>query len=654
MEFALLGPLVVRTAAGRELPLKRAKHRHLLATLLLRPNTTVTTSLLIDHLWGEHPPPSARNNLKTYVWQLRRMLSALDHGRPHIETSGNGYQITARPDELDTLFFQELTRRGGQALRGGDIVLAEATLSRAVDLWRGDVLQDVTLSEPLRAWAAILTEERLGVLEDLTEARLTLGRHAEMIGPLRRAVRENPLRERLWAQLMLALYREGRSSEALQAYQDLRTHLIIEIGAEPGPAVRRLHQRMLAVDPELGTDRTLTVCGCDKVSPLEASASPRWVRVRSGPAELPSDAGKFVGRDGEMARLATLLSDPGTGRGSVIAIDGPAGVGKSRLAVRVAHAVASSYPDGQLYVNLHGATPGLAPLTPDEVLARFLRSLDAPDVSGRDGVDEAAALFRTRTAGRRMLIVLDNAVDAGQVRPLLPGGSESAVLVTGRTRLTTLDATVRVHLDILSERDAVDLLAAFAGPERIQRDPEVAARITELCGGLPLAVRIAGARLGDHPHWPIARLAAQLATADSRLDELTHGDLCVRTSLAAGHDLDRHPEAARLFTLLGLLDVAEFSASVAAALVDQGTDDVQGCLDTLVRARLLESRAPDRYHMHDLIRLFARERAFRTLHGNDRIAAARRALNCQLATSRGTLFLGVVRCRRHDCVGHNL
>ncbi|WP_214105604.1 AfsR/SARP family transcriptional regulator [Acrocarpospora catenulata] len=595
----MLGPLFVKSASGWSLCLKRPKHRQLLAALLLRPNATVASGLLIDYLWGERAPKSARGNLKTYIWQLRGMLAALDHGRARIETTGNGYQITVRPDELDTLSYQQLTQRGDQAHRRGDAAAAEVAFSQALNLWRGEVLQGQTLSEPLSAWARILAEDRLRVLEELAEVRIALGRHAETIGPLRRALHENPLRERLWAQLMLALYRDGRSSDALLAYQDLRLHLITEIGTEPGPAVRRLHQRILAADP--GLDGGCAPTALDDASPRRAMIS---LSPPDLPAQLPSDAGPFVGRDGELTALTALLSTPGTGHGLVAAIDGPCGVGKSRLAVHAAHAVASAYPDGQLYADLHGTTAGRAPLPPDEALARFLRALNVPDTSRH--IDEAAALFRTQTAGRRMLIVLDNAVDAAQVRPLLPGGSASAVLVTSRARLTTLDATTRLHLDLLGEREATDLLAAFAGPERVRQEPQAAARIVELCDRLPLAVRVAGARLADNPHWPVTRLAARLTPPETRLAELRHGDLCVRARLTAGHELDHHPAAGDLFELLGLLDLPEVTAPVVASLTDGNTDDIQPSLDALAQARLLESHAPDRYHMRPLIRLFAR------------------------------------------------
>ncbi|WP_433346503.1 BTAD domain-containing putative transcriptional regulator [Microtetraspora malaysiensis] len=634
----MLGPLVVKTATGRELCLKRPKHRQLLAALLLRPNTAVASGLLIDYLWGERAPKSARGNLKTYIWQLRGMIAALDHRGARIETAGNGYQITVRPDEVDILFFHRLSRQGGEALRGGDIAAAEAAFSRALDLWRGEVLQGLTLSEPLNAWAGILAEDRLRVMEDLMEVRIALGRHSETIGPLRRALHENPLRERLWAQLMLALYRDGRTSDALLAYQDLRLHLITEIGTEPGPAVRHLHQRILAADPGLdaGRDRRPTALApADEDPPVRAATSAP--SPADAPAQLPSDAGPFIGRGGELARLGALLSAPGAGRGLVAAIDGPCGAGKSRLAVHAAHAVASAYPDGQLYADLHGTTPGLAPLTPDKVLARFLRSLNVPETDCH--IDEAAALFRTHTAGRRMLIVLDNAVDASQVRPLLPGGSTSAVLVTSRSRLTTLDATLRLHLDRLSEREATDLLAACAGHERVRAEPQAAARTVELCDRLPLAVRVAGARLADNPHWPVARLAARLADAETRLDELSHGDLSVRESLAAGRELDHHPEAGELFTLLGRLDIAEVTAPLVAALADRDADDVQASLDTLVRARLLESSAPDRYRMRELIRLFARAQAVRTEGGWE---GAGRAAHCYLLGVGAPLLLNLI------------
>ncbi|GIH72233.1 NB-ARC domain-containing protein [Sphaerimonospora thailandensis] len=255
------------------------------------------------------------------------------------------------------------------------------------------------------------------------------------------------------------------------------------------------------------------------------------------PAQLPSDAGRFLGRERELAQLVTILNAPGP-RGSVVTIDGPGGIGKSRLAIRAAHAVASAYPDGQLYVNLHGTTPGCASLAPGEVLTRFLRALGVPGPVGHQPLDEIAALFRTHIADRRMLIVLDNAVDACQVRPMLPGRSAAAVIITGRARLATLDVTARLCLDVLSEHEAIDLLATIAGPQRIRSDPRSAAQITELCGRLPLAVRIAGARLAEHPSWPTARLAARLATAANRLDELRQDDLCLRTILTAGHELD--------------------------------------------------------------------------------------------------------------------
>ncbi|WP_459801646.1 AfsR/SARP family transcriptional regulator [Herbidospora sp. RD11066] len=525
------------------------------------------SGLLIDYLWGERAPKSARGNLKTYIWQLRGLLQA------RIETTESGYQINVGPEELDTLTYQHLTEQGDLALRRGECARAEAAFSQALGLWRGEVLQGQTLSEPLHATARILSEDRLRILEELVEVRIKLGRHAETIIPLRRALHENPLRERLWAQLMLALYKDGRSSDALLAYQDLRLHLITEIGTEPGPAVRTLHQRILAADPDLDGPRPA-------------------VTLAETPAQLPSDAGPFVGRRNEVARLTGLLSRPG-----VVAVDGPCGVGKSRLAVHVAHAVSAAYPDGQLYVDLHGTTSGHDPLTPGEVLARFLRALKVPDAP-RD-LDEAAALFRTRTAGLRMLVVLDNAVDAAQVRPLLPGGSASAVLITSRPRLTTLDATARLHLDTLSRREGLELLAAFAGPERVRAEHQAAARIVAFCDRLPLAIRVAGARLADNPHWPLARLAARLTPPETRLAELRHGDLCVRERLRAGHELGRHPGAGELFHLLGLLDLPEMT------LTDGPAVDVQAVLDALVQAQLLETVAPDHYRMPTLIRLYA-------------------------------------------------
>jgi tetratricopeptide (TPR) repeat protein len=439
-----------------------------------------------------------------------------------------------------------------------------------------------------------------------------------------------PLRESLWVRLLVALDRCGRQAEALERYEAVRVRLVEELGADPGPELQQLHADLLAGRPAQPAGAT----GSMAPGPLV-------------PRQLPVDVDGFTGREQELAGLETLLGD-GDDEGAlepvvVSAVVGTAGVGKSALAIHAAHRLAGRFPDGQLYVNLQGATMGLPPLEPLEVLGRFLRALgvNAPAIPG--GLQEAAALWRSQVAGRRLLVVLDDAADAAQVRPLLPAAPGCGVLVTSRRVLASLEGAHHLHLGVLAPDEAIHLLGRLAGQDRVAAEPEAAAEVARLCGQLPLALRIAGAKLAARPAWPLRTLVDRLAAAQARLDELELADLGVRASFqvsyqqlrASGDPTDR--AAAEALGLLGLPDGPELGVAVAARLLDVGEQAAERVLERLADAHLLETPAPGRYRLHDLLRLYARELAAQRHPEPERAAALARALGFYAATTWGTL-----------------
>jgi DNA-binding SARP family transcriptional activator len=525
--------------------------------------------------------------LRTYVSALRSLLRLTAPGSSTRVTAGpGGYRVSLAPADLDALVFEELAARGQKALGDSDPPAAARLLHQALGLWRGRVLEDVPPGAEAAAEVARLEELRVGALESWVEARLGLGQHAELATELRPAVAAYPLRERLHGLCMLALYRGGQQAEALAVFRRLRAQLVRELGIEPGPPLQRLQRQILAADPALEP-------------PLESVGGPVVVGTRACavPRRLPPDVAGFTGRDRELARLRELVCAERDRTPAVVAVDGPAGSGKSTLAVRAAHELADRFPDGQLYADLQGAVPTLS------VLCSFLRALGGRELST---VDEAAARFRELTAGRRLLVVLDNARDAGQVRPLVPAAPGSAVLVTSRRVLALLDGAAAVHLDVLSAGEAVTLLGRLAGADRVAADPAAAAEVARLCGYLPLALRIAGARLAARPTWPVRALADRLAGAHRRLDELRVGELGVRASFQTSlHAVD--PLAARTFALVALLDGPDLGVPAAARLLDEPEVVAEAALERLVDAQLLANPAPGRYALPDLLRLFAEE-----------------------------------------------
>ncbi|PZG22095.1 AfsR/SARP family transcriptional regulator [Nonomuraea aridisoli] len=620
VEFRLLGPVGVwmdGDLLGPAVP----KQRSVLAVLLLHLRQVVPVDGFVQAIWGETPPPQARNALSGYISRLRRVLA----GIPGVEltTSRPGYRLDADPMRVDLYRFRHLVRTA----RGHDVAQAGDLLRQALSLWRGPALADVA-GEPLpRGAGATLEEERLAALEDRIAADLRAGRHREALTELPALMDAHPLRERPAALMMTALRQDGRRSAALEVFRDARRRLVEELGIEPGDDLQLLHRRILRGEP------------------VNLTASQEAGERLPVPAEVPAGVASFVGRAAEVRLLRDALTgDPAeTGAPWVCQISGIGGVGKSTLGVHVARAVAGSFPDGQLYANLHGATPDVEPTRPVDALGRFLRSLGLATSAVPGQVEEAAARFRSLTEGRRMLIVLDNVRDAAQVRPLLPGSPSCAVLITSRRMLASLDDTVRVSLDVLSAAEGLALLNRAVGAARIAAEPDAAAELVRLCGGLPLALRLVSARLAARPTMTVAAMARRLATARRRLDELQADDRAVRAGFQGSYqDLRADPTgvaAARVFRLLGLLDGPDVEVAVAAALAGASEERTRALLEQLVDAQLVENHAPDRYRLHDLLRLFARERAEEEDSPRERADAVERALHCYLATARTALGL---------------
>ncbi|HLR92883.1 MAG TPA: BTAD domain-containing putative transcriptional regulator [Jiangellaceae bacterium] len=569
------------------------KSRRLLATLLTSTNDAFSADRLIDLLWPEKEPRTARSNLQVNIHRLRRLL-----GEDRIAHTAAGYRLVVNDGELDADQFEAL--------------MSEGAHYEALARWRGEAYDGIEELDPVREEAARLSELRLVALEARIEQDLDHGRSAAVIPELSWLVSRHPLRERFRGLLMLALYRSGRVPEALEVYRQARHQLVDELGLEPSRKLRSLEQAILAEDPSLDT-------------PTVSTTAP------AVPAELPAETGTFTGRQEDLERIGTLVAREESVGVPVVAITGPGGIGKSAVAMHAARRVAEDFPDGQLYVNLQGSTPGLSPLRPEDVLGRLLRSLGSTDLATPHDVDEAAGRLRTLTAGRKLLFVLDDAVDEAQVRPLLPGGSDSAVLITSRQMFTYLDGAVQYRLGALAGDEATSLLARVVGKERLAVEPAAATELARLCDNLPLALCIAGAKLASRPNWPVRALVDRMLDEQRRLDELESRDRAVRASFAASYD-DLDAEPARLFRLLGLLDGPDISVTVAAALVERSEPAAEALLERLLDSQLAESFEPGRYRLHDLLRLFAREQTRVLDSESERDAAVRRALHCYLAT----------------------
>ncbi|MFE9706873.1 BTAD domain-containing putative transcriptional regulator [Streptomyces sp. NPDC005930] len=617
LRFGVLGP--VRAWRGEEpLATGSPQQRALLAALLLREGRTATAAELIDALWGEEPPSQALAAVRTYASRLRKVL---DPGV--LASESGGYAVRGLAEgALDLARAQDLAAGAEKARSSGDLGHARELLRRALALWDGEVLAGVP-GPYARTQRVRLDEWRLQLLETRLDMDLDQGCHAEAVSELTALTAAHPLRERLRELLMLALYRSGRQAEALAVYADTRRLLADELGVDPRPGLRDLQQRILRADPGLA----------EPSAPAAVAAVPL---VR--PAQLPATVPDFTGRASFVRELSDVLSsasgDPATGRVmAVSALAGIGGVGKTTLAVHVAHQARTAFPDGQLYVDLQGA--GARPAEPETVLGSFLRALGTADSAIPDSLEERAALYRSVLDGRRVLVLLDNARDAAQVRPLLPGTEGCAALVTARVRMVGLAGAHLVDLDVMSPEEALALFTRIVGEERVASEREAALDVVGACGFLPLAIRIAASRLAARRTWTVSVLAAKLADERRRLDELQAGDLAVEATFELGYG-QLETAQARAFRLLGLADGPDISLAAAAAVLDLPVEDTEDLLESLVDTSLLESAAPGRYRFHDLVRLYARACAQRDEDPpSERAAALSRLLDFYLATAAG-------------------
>ena len=628
MEFALLGPLLVRRSA-RTVPIPPGRQRILLAALLLDANRVVPTARLADALWGDQLPPSERASLHNYVKRLRRSLE--DAGHSLISTHPGGYLISVSPDELDLSRFEALLAGAREATQAGSWDKAARRLGSALSLWRGEPLADIPSDALILREAPRLAELRQQAIEARIDADLHLGRAAAVIGELRGLVAAHPLRERLHALLMLALYLDGQQAEALNAYQHARRVLADELGAEPCPELRKLQHQILIADPALA----LPPSGD---APAAPGAGPVRAHGPAAPRQLPAAIPQFAGRAAELAALNSLLGDTApAGPVVVSAIGGTAGVGKTALAIRWAHQVAGRFPDGQLYASLHGFGPSAAPADPAAVIRGFLGALGVNPERVPADPDAQAALFRSLLAGRRILVILDNARDEHQVRPMLPGSPGCLTLVTSRHQLTGLIATEGARpivLDVLTEPDARELLCSRLGAERIAAEPGAVTELTGLCARLPLALAIAAARAAIRPGFALAELAAELRDAGARLDVLDAGEpaASVRAVFSWSYQA-LSPAAARIFRLLGVHPGPDISLPAAASLAGLTPPRARILLDELTAMHLLTEPVPGRFAFHDLLRAYATEQADSLDNEAVRRAAIHRVLDHYLHTA---------------------
>ncbi|MEU0598385.1 BTAD domain-containing putative transcriptional regulator [Streptomyces sp. NPDC006393] len=639
LRFGLLGPPVVYEPAPGEhavRPIGSPKVRSLLAALLLEAGRVVSVESLEEALWGAAPPASARASLHNHVARLRRLLDDPER----LRAVPPGYLLRVGRGELDLHLFEALVAQARAAHAGGEWARTARVCADALALWRGTPLSGLPAGLGGYALVQRLEEARLLLLEWRYDAELGLGgtRPSGLVPELAALAAEHPLREAYHRQLMLALHRTGRQAEALAVHRDLRARLIEELGVEPGPAVREAHLDVLR---GAGDEQGDSVEG-----PAGPAAPPEDAPQPPRPAQLPPPPAHFTGRDDVLPAVRrALAAEHGEGGGSpLVVLSGMAGVGKSALALHVAHGLVKRFPDGQLYVNLHGATPGMTPLAPEHALRSLLLDLGTEPRHVPEHPDAAAALLRSLLAPTRTLLVLDDAGSAAQIRPLLPAGVGCAVIVTSRSPLTALDGARRFPLTPLSAPDSAALLRAVSG--RDDRDGLDAGHpLVELTGRLPLALRVVAARLAARRALTPDALAGQLTATEGRLRHLEYDDLSVRRSLAVAHDAlaaserEADRDAALALRRIGALDLPAYGAPLLAALT--GTDEhrAEAALDRLVDVALLEETALGRYAPHDLVRDFARELATPEACAAGRPAAGGGA-GAQRVRGRGTAYAG--------------
>jgi DNA-binding SARP family transcriptional activator len=605
MGLNLLGPLEL-VARDRRVEIGPPRTRVALAVLALNANRLTSVDQLVDAIWDASPPATARAQVQVCVSALRKVFA--NSGAPlTIRTQAAGYLLEIDEADLDVVAFDRQVEVAQALSDEGLSAGAAETLRGALGLWRGPALAGVRSSLVERR-AAALEERRMAAVESLAAHDLDLGRHDSVITDLRPCIAEYPWRERLYALLALGLYRSGRQAEALEACRRARAVLAEEHGVDPGAELQALEQAILNQDRSLDLNARVAT---------DAAAHRQEQQGRASvPRQLPAGVADFTGRQEHIATVAGLLSadrhPAGPANPTLVAISGPGGVGKSSLASHLGHELAVNFPDGQLFVDFHGAGGQDVAAA---ALAAFLRALGFDESVIPDDADERAAMYRSRLAGRRLLVVLDGAAHEGQVEQLLPGSNECAVIVTSRSRLGALSGAYHIGLEPLDVDQSIELLRRILGPDRVDAEYAATIALANLCDGHPLALRIAGARLASRPHWLIGELAVRMADETRRLDELTHHGVEFRSAVATSYQSLEAPTR-RLFRLLSLVRAPDFPDWVAAALLDAGRADGADLLDELVDVQLLTASRPGgaadttsshRYRFHELVRMYAAE-----------------------------------------------
>ncbi|GIH10517.1 SARP family transcriptional regulator [Rhizocola hellebori] len=639
--FRLLGPVQV-IGPDRPIVFARRQQLDLLAFLLLNADRVVTVSQIIDAMWGEAVPHTAAMQIKNMLSAVRGALAAPRGALATVERQPAGYKLSIVSGRLDLAVFQSFAAQGKQAK---DPHAAAGLYRCALDLWQGaSALAGVRapFAGPARTH---LDEQRETVREAFFAAELLAGHHTAIVAELTDAVTTNPSREALVAQLMTALYRSGRSTDALAVFRKARQVLADDYGLEPGGALRQLETLILRGDPSLsGANAKARAPAATPVEPPPRTAPrPSMLPV---PAQLPLNVRGFTGRESELAHLRQLIASaqgdqsPPT---AICALMGTAGVGKTALAVHWAHQVASGYPDGQLYLNLRGFDPGGTAMSTAEAIRALLDAFEVPPERIPAGLQAQTALYRSLIAGRKMLVLLDNALDTEQVRPLLPGTPGCLAIITSRHRLIGLIAAEGAHpltLDVLSEEESLEFLSGRLGPQRVSAQREAAERIARQCAGLPLALSLVAARAAIHPGFTLAGLSDELAEAGSGLGALATGDSTVDVRNVFSWSYRRlGDDAALLFRLLGLHPGPDIAAPAAASLVGCAPGRVAALLSDLCSAHLLAEQVPGRYLMHDLLRAYAAERSLTDDTAAQRAAARRRMLDHYLHSAYAAALL---------------
>jgi DNA-binding SARP family transcriptional activator len=618
VKFKILGPLEIAVGPERLEP-GGTRQQIAIAMLLLSADRVVTTDRLLEAIYGEDLPPTCRSQAQISISSLRRLLAPYSR-EPIISTQAHGYVIRVDSERLDSLQFKELVNAARSARAANQPDQAVGFYRDALRLWRGPALDGLD-SHLVRVVASRLDEQRIAVNEDRINLELELGRHRELVGEITELVEEFPLRGQLRGQLMLALYRSERTAEALQVYRQGRRTMIGELGIEPSERLQHLEHAILTSDPAL-----------DPPAP-PVRMQPMKMQV---PNLLPTDIADFTGRAEEIDRIYRHLIPAAGGEERlavpVVVMEGKGGVGKTSIALHASHAVAQHFPDGQLFADLHGGD--LHPVGPMQVLERFLRALGVPGPQIPEGLDERAEVYRNLLADRKVLVVLDDALGESQVSALLPGSGAAGVIITSRRRLAGLAGAIHITVNVFDADKSLELLARITGDDRVRSQAQAAAEVADNCGHLPLALRIAGARLAARPHWSIQQLGERLADETRRLDELRHGDMGIRPSISLTYE-STGEQARRLFRRLALLELPVFSAWLSSALLDAPLLEAEDLLDDLVSAQLVEttdsgSGVHSHYRFHDLIRVFARERLAAEESAAERKAAIERALGALL------------------------